>query len=196
MTTPTFYYDLGSPYAWLAAERIDALFPGGIEWVPVLLGGIFRTTGRSSWARTERRAAGMAEIEARAASRGLPAPRWPDPWPNDGLKAMRAATYADAEGRGRAFALAAFRLHFTEGRPLSDDRGIADAATRAGLDPQVTLAATDDPAVKDRLREATNRALRAGVTGIPSTVVGGNVHWGDDALEFAAREVVHRDASG
>lgn len=195
MTAPTFYYDLGSPYAWLATERIDALFPDGIEWVPVLLGGIFRATGRSSWARTDTRAAGIAEIEARAAARGLPPLRWPDPWPNDGLTAMRAATYADARHAGRRFALAAFRLQFTEGRPLNDPGAVAEAAARAGLDPDATLAATSDPDVKQRLRANTDQALARGVTGIPSVVVGTTVHWGDDALENAARELVHRDRS-
>ena len=60
------FYDLGSPYAWLTAERIE-----GATWVPVLLGGIFRATGRASWAGTEAREPGMAEIERRARERGL-----------------------------------------------------------------------------------------------------------------------------
>ena len=62
------------------------------EWVPVLLGGIFKATGRSSWGEGEARADGMAEVERRASERGLGAVRWPEPWPNDGLAAMRANT--------------------------------------------------------------------------------------------------------
>ena len=167
----TFFYDLGSPYAWLTAERIR-----GATWVPVLLGGIFRATGRSSWAETPQRAAGIAEIERRARDRGLPAPRWPDPWPNDGLTAMRAAAHVDHP----SFALAAFRLHFGEGRPLSDPANVALAAERAGLDGDEVLAATRDPAVKERLRANTDEALAAGVIGIPSVVLaGGEVLFGD-----------------
>ena len=188
MTAPRFYYDLGSPYAWLSAERIDDLLGPGVEWIPVLLGGIFRATGRSSWARTDRRAAGIAEIEARARARGLPAPRWPDPWPNDGLRVMRAAAHVDT----RAFALAAFRVHFVEGRPLSDPAGVARAAESAGLLPDRILAAAEGPDAKARLRANTDAALAAGVTGIPSVVVDGEVFWGDDRLEAAARKSVHR----
>ena len=92
MPAVTFYYDLGSPYAWLAAERVDGLLDA--DWVPVLLGGIFHATGRSSWAETQRRAEGIAEIERRASERGLPSPVWPAPWPNDGLRVMRAAVHA------------------------------------------------------------------------------------------------------
>jgi 2-hydroxychromene-2-carboxylate isomerase len=183
---PAFLYDLGSPYAWLAAERVDSVLPG-VTWVPVLLGGIFRATGRSSWARTPQRAAGIAEIERRAAERGLPPLRWPDPWPNDGLRVMRAATWAHRIGQGRAFALAAFRVHFTEGIPLSEPDGIARAAERAGLDPALALAAGDDPEIKAALRAATDAALAAGVRGIPTVLADGAVLWGDDRLEDAAK---------
>lgn len=174
-----FFYDLGSPYAWLTAERIGA----EVEWVPVLLGGIFAATGRSSWARTDAREGGIAEIERRAAARGLPPLVWPEPWPNDGLLAMRAATAAHALGEdaGRAFALAAFRLHFTEGRPLSDPAAVRDAAVRADLDPEPLLAPTQP--TKDALRTATDQAIALGVFGIPSLVTpAGDVVWGDDRI--------------
>src|SRR5918998_4183291 len=127
MSQPIFFYDLGSPYAWLAAERIDALFDEPPRWVPVLLGAIFKATGRGSWASTGARADGMAEIERRARERGLPPIRWADPWTNDGLHAMRVAAHADS----REFALAAFRVQFTEGLPLSDPANVALAAARA-----------------------------------------------------------------
>ena len=74
MTDVTFYFDVGSPYAYLAAERLPALLPEPVHWQPVLLGGLFRLTGRSSWALGDyrRRQAGMAEIERRTRSYGLP----------------------------------------------------------------------------------------------------------------------------
>src|SRR3954463_5019003 len=118
---PVFFYDLGSPYAWLTAERIDAVLPVAPEWVPVLLGGIFKATGRGSWAETDRRAEGIAEIELRALSRGVPPLRWPERWPNDGLHVMRVAAQADS----RKFALAAFRAQFVGGRALSDPATVA-----------------------------------------------------------------------
>jgi 2-hydroxychromene-2-carboxylate isomerase len=173
-----FFYDLGSPYAWLTAERIE-----GATWIPVLLGGIFRATGRSSWAETDARAEGVAEIERRARERGLPQPTWPEPWPNNGLTAMRAAVFAHDVGHGERFALAAFRTHFVDGRALSDPQNIALAAERAALDPDGMLEATQDPAVKERLKRNTEEALAAGVFGIPSVRLdGGMVVWGDDRI--------------
>ena len=52
---PIFYFDLGSPYAWLAAERIHQVLPVTPVWQPILLGGIWQQTGGQSWAMTERR---------------------------------------------------------------------------------------------------------------------------------------------
>ena len=186
MTGARFFFDVGSPYAWLAAERVDDVLPEPPVWVPVLLGGIFRATGRSSWAQTETRAEGVAEIERRARERGLPRLRWPSPWPNDGLLAMRAATAADLLGAGRAFALAAMRLQFTEGRPLGDPTHVAEAARRAGLDGAALLDAAAGAETKGRLREQTDAALAAGVTGVPAVLVDETAFWGDDRLEEAA----------
>ncbi len=64
---PVFYYDLGSPYAWLAAERINALFPVVPVWEPILLGALFKRFGRDSWANGPGREEGMREVERLAA---------------------------------------------------------------------------------------------------------------------------------
>ena len=70
MPVPTFYFDVGSPYAYLASERVANVLPEPVRWQPVLLGGLFKLTGRGSWALGDyrRRQAGMAEIERRARS--------------------------------------------------------------------------------------------------------------------------------
>ncbi len=159
-----------------------------VEWQPILLGGLFRLTGRSSWARSDarRRRLGMAEIELRAARYGLPSVCWPDPWPGDYLFAMRAVTYAQAVGRGEAMALTALRAAFTEGVNLSDPDGVLRVAERSGLDPAAVAAGTADPEIKRALRTATDAAHAAGVFGVPTLLVGGEVFWGEDRLDAAA----------
>jgi len=187
MAPRRFFLDVGSPYAYLAAERIASrAVPLDVEWVPVLLGGIFRARGRGSWARTDARDEGMREIEARAASYGLPPMAWPSVWPNDGLMAMRAATAADMDGTGRAFVLAAMRVAFRDGRNLEERDALAAAAREAGLDADALLARAVDPDVRARLRERTEEALATGVFGVPTVVVGDAVFWGDDRLVDAA----------
>jgi 2-hydroxychromene-2-carboxylate isomerase len=184
-----FYYDLGSPYAYLSAERISGLFTeAGLEqpeWQPILLGGLFRRFGRGSWAETPDRAEGMAEVERRAAEYGLPPIVWPEPWPGNTLVAMRVATFAKQTGRTVSFSLAAFRQAFAGGRDLSDPDNVMIAGAACELHPRALLKAVETEVVKTALREATDRAGDLGVEGVPAVVVGDEVFWGDDRLEEA-----------
>jgi 2-hydroxychromene-2-carboxylate isomerase len=186
--TPTFYYDLMSPYAYLAAERIDRVLPAGAHWQPVLLGGLFKLTGRSSGALGdyERRRRGMAEIERRAKDYGLASLRWPDSWPSSSLDAMRAAVFARRAGREREFAAAAFEVAFGQGDDLADVRHVLAAAERAGLEGAAVQAAIADRSIKDELRAETDAANARGVFGVPTVAVGEELFWGDDRLEEAA----------
>src|ERR1700760_3517052 len=111
---PVLYFDVGSPYSFLALERAERVLGAAPELRPVLLGGLFKLAGRASWGVGDPalREAGMLEGEARGGASALPAIRWPKPWPGDYLTAMRVATWADAQGAGAAFAFAAGRRLF------------------------------------------------------------------------------------
>ncbi len=155
----TFYFDLGSPYAYLTAERISGLFTDAEleqpEWQPILLGGLFQRFGRSSWADGPDREGGIAEVERRAADYGLPRLTWPDPWPGNTLFAMRAATFAKQTGRTVSFSLAAFRQAFAAGRDLSDPDNVMIAAAACELHPNALRKAVQTDVVKSALREPT-----------------------------------------
>jgi 2-hydroxychromene-2-carboxylate isomerase len=123
----------------------------------------------------------MAEVERRASAYGLPPVRWPANWPNNGLAAMRAAWVAKRDGREREFALAGFRMAFTEGIDLSEPEAVRELAERFGIEE----AGIASPAVKDALREASDDAVERGVIGVPTLLFGGEPVWGDDRLDEA-----------
>ena len=183
---PIFYYDLGSPYAYLTAERISRVLPLPPVWQPILLGGIWQQTRGRSWAVTDRREAGMAEVERRAAAYDLLPMRWPQGWPNNTLAAMRAATFAQQIGRAVAFSLAAFRQAFAGGRDLSDIDNVFIAAAACELHPNAVLKGVETQSTKERLRAATTEAYERGVRGVPTVAVGDQLFYGDDRLEEAA----------
>jgi 2-hydroxychromene-2-carboxylate isomerase len=187
MTDVTFYFDVGSPYAYLAAERVPSLLPEPVHWQPVLLGGLFKLSGRSSWALGDyrRRQSGMAEIERRARGYGLPPIVWPDPWPTDYLGAMRVAVFAFEQGVGREFTHSAMRAAFQHGRELSITAHVLDAAVQAGLDRTACQAAMADKRIKTALREVTDAAYARGVFGVPTVAIGDELFWGDDRLADA-----------
>jgi len=181
---PLFYFGAMSPYSWFAAERIGALLPQA-RWQGVLAGAVFKANGRTSWGLTDARERGIADCEARAAAHGLGSIRWPDPWPTSDLTVARAMAYADSQGLLEPYALAAMRLSFLEGADLGELDAVLEAARRAGLDPEALSEAIGREEVKQELRAVTDRALMAGVFGVPSVVIGEELYWGDDTLERA-----------
>jgi 2-hydroxychromene-2-carboxylate isomerase len=180
------FYDLGSPYGYLAVARAPAAFGVEPELVPVLLGGIFAERGHGSWAHTDARAENVAEVERRARAYGLPPVAWPPGWPPNTLAAMRAATWAKGLGDRGEFAAAAYRLAFVEGRDLADLDAVVAAAEQAGLPAAELTGALSRAEVKDELRRTTGEAWAAGVIGVPCVRVGSRVFYGDDHLEEAA----------
>jgi len=184
-----FYFDLGSIYSYLAAERISRLFGDAEltqpEWQPILLGGIFKTYGRSSWMLGAEREQGMRECERRAREYGLMPVVWPDPVPGNTLHAMRVATYAKSIGRSVSFALAAFRQAFAGGRDLTDPDNVAIAAAACEMHPNAIAKAAASDGVNRKLIAATERAGELGVRGVPTVRVGEQIFWGDDRLEEA-----------
>jgi 2-hydroxychromene-2-carboxylate isomerase len=164
---PAFFFDLGSPVAYLAAERALHGHPG-VEWIPVLAREL---PGAESWEAfrcAEERHIALAHIERAAAEQGLQPLRWPDPFPFDSLFAMRAATYAKQIGRTVAFALAAYRHAFAAGRSLADPDNVVIAAAACEMHPAAVLKAAELHGVSDRLEEATARAISLGVRDVPA----------------------------
>jgi 2-hydroxychromene-2-carboxylate isomerase len=176
------YYDLGSPYAYLAVERAERVLGAAPELCPVLLGAIFAARGHGSWAHTDARANNVAEVERRAAAYGLPPVRWPPGWPPNTLHAMRAAVWAGRAGRGEAFARVAFRRAFAAGGDLADVDVLRGVAAEVGLAADELPGAIAAPDVKDELRARTEEALARGVRGVPTLAIDGRLVYGDDAI--------------
>jgi 2-hydroxychromene-2-carboxylate isomerase len=185
---PTLFYDLGSPYAYLAVERAEAVLGIRPRLHPMVLGPIFALRGHGSWAHTETRAANQREVEARAARYGLPPVRWPAGWPPNTLRPMRAVVWAERTGAcGDAFARAAFRAAFAEGADLLDATVLEMLAVRIGLPANALVAGLEDPAIKDALRASTQEAIDLGVRGAPTVLTdAGALVFGDDRLAEAA----------
>jgi 2-hydroxychromene-2-carboxylate isomerase len=178
-----FYYDTNSPYAYLAAMRVDEVLPG-VQWRPMAFGILIREIGKRPWSLGEERPAGVAEIERRAAERGLPPLRWHEDWPvgTYSLEPLRALVFAEERGVQRELALALYRAFFAEGRSLAEPENVLAAASAVGLDSGEVRAAIADDRIKERLKHNTDEALGLGVTGVPTVVVDGEIFWGDDRL--------------
>jgi len=188
---PVFYFAAMSPYSWLAAERLTEVLPQA-RWEPLFAGGLFRAAGRKSWGLDERREGNMGECERRAREYGLGPITWPERWPTNDIRVARAMTYADSRGRLHEYALAAMRAAFREGADLERREVLLELGARVQIPVEELGAALEDPAVKGRLRTATDGAHERGVIGVPTVAVGEQLFWGDDRLEEAAQAAARR----
>lgn len=193
MGTPLFFFGAMSPYSWFAAERIRGLVPDA-SWRPVFAGALFKANGRRSWGLDDRRAAGLADCEARAAAYGLGPISWPDPWPSNDVLVARAMAVADRRGVLEPFALAAMRLAFQEGGDLGELSVVQAAGERVGIAPTELGRDVRQQEIKDAVRAVNDQALALGVFGVPTAVVGGGRFWGDDRLDEAAAAARASDA--
>jgi 2-hydroxychromene-2-carboxylate isomerase len=182
---PRFYYDLASPDAYLAAERVMHVLPEVPEWIPVRLSGLV-AGGVGAFRCAEEETIYRDDVESRAARYGLQPVRWPEPFPADTEWAMLAATYAKEIGRGVAFSLAAFRQAFAAGRDLGERDSVLMAAAACEMHPAAVVKGAGLASARARLDAATTAAAAAGVLDVPAVLAGGRVFHGDRELEAAA----------
>lgn len=191
---PTFYFDLASPEAYLAAERVLHDLPELAEWIPVWLGGLTAGAVGDGWRCAYEAEAYREDVERKAAARGLQPVRWPSPFPSDTRWAMLVATYAKQIGRTVPFAQAAFRQAFAGGRDLGERDWVLIAASACEMHPTATLKGAGLDSIARRLDEATAAAGAAGVLDVPAVRVGDRVFHGDAELDAAAAALRARAA--
>lgn len=175
-----FHFDLASPFSYLAAERVEAVFDA-VEWVPARSPGLAATTQLGPRALSEMET--RAERRAAALRLGLV---WPEQWARPVPRAMRAAAYAVEAGRGAAFVLAAGRLAFCGGFCVENRDILSEAAAAAGLDTDAVLAAALNSGRDAEIERAGRRLISAGADCLPVVEVGGRHFCGEDRLEAAA----------
>jgi 2-hydroxychromene-2-carboxylate isomerase len=181
----SFYFDLSSPEAYLAAERILQLLPAPAEWQPVLASELPGAEHANSLRREDEQ--GFRErIARRAQELRLQPLRWPDPFPFDSELAMRVATYAKSIGRTVPFAQAAFRQAFAGGHSLSETDHVLIAAAACEMHPAAVLRGAELHSVKRELATATATAASSHIIDVPAIRVGERVFLGERAVEDAA----------
>ena len=185
---PTFYYDLSSPEAYLAAERSASVLGTVPEWQPVRLSGL-RAGEVGPFRCGAEVDAYREDIGRRVVLYGLQPLRWPAAFPADVEWAMLAATYAKQIGRAVAFSLAAFRQAFAAGRDLGDPDTVMLAAAACEMHPAAVAKGAALVSITRRLDEATDSAAEAGVLEVPAVRVGERVFHGDRELEAAAAAI-------
>lgn len=183
--TCEFFFDVGSPAAYLAYTQLPTL-PGRVVLKPMLLGGVFQATGNHSPMTVPAKGRYMlGDLERYAARYGVPFAHNPH-FPINTLTLMRGAIGLQMreEAKLPPYLDAVFRAIWVEGRDMNDAQAVGAVLQGAGFDPMALLALAQDAAVKDELKRATQEAIDRGVFGAPTFFTGGQMFWGQDRLDF------------
>ncbi|MRG97142.1 2-hydroxychromene-2-carboxylate isomerase [Polyangium spumosum] len=187
MRVVRFYFDVISPYVWLAwtqVPAIEARTGARFELEPVLFAGLLGAHGNKGPAEIAPKRVHMLHDVARWAMTLKRPYAGPPAHPFNPLKAQRMCAALEDAGERRRLAGALIVGTWEKGLDLMDDAVLRAIADDAGLDGAALLAATTEPAVKERLRANTERALAEGVFGVPSFLVDAELFWGSDRLVF------------
>jgi 2-hydroxychromene-2-carboxylate isomerase len=181
-----FFFDLTSPYSYLAATQIGAIARrtgGEVAWRPMALGAVFKAVGYAGpqFVPPAKRRYQLMDLSRWAAEYGVPW-RMSSHFPSNTIHAMRLILVD--EQRAEAVALAAFSAMWAEDLDVKDDTVLARIAERGGLDVAAALRAIETPEIKERLKANGDEAVARGVFGAPAMLVGEQLFWGNDRLPF------------
>jgi 2-hydroxychromene-2-carboxylate isomerase len=180
-----FYFDPVSPYSWLAARQIDRVEAAGaeVDFRPVLFAGLLAAYGTKGPAELPaKRAYTMRDVLRTAARLGLPV-QGPPTHPFNPLRALRMCIALDGAGERRSFGVALLDAAWERGLDLTDDDVLVSLAQECGLDGRALIARASDADVKQRLIDATNAAIAAGIFGVPTFRIDGEIFWGEDRID-------------
>ena len=183
MSDLQFFYDVASPYSYLAAARIERVAQTAnvtVRWTPFLLGGVFRSVGNTMPAAVPARAAYLFKDLNRWALADETEFRFSSTFPHNSLLCMRVLTAAPADLL-IPLSQRLFKAAWVDDKNIGDPEVVREVLG----DHAYLIEATTDPAIKASLIETTSAAVELGAFGAPSFVVGEELFWGNDRLEMA-----------
>jgi len=202
MANVEFHFDFGSPNAYLAhliVPEIERRTGAKFEYVPILLGGVFKMTNNRSPVESMRGIKNRLEYEALERQRfinrhGITQFTHNPFFPVNTLLIMRGAVAAQLDGLLEGYVDAVFRHMWAEPKKMDDPEVVRAALDRSGFDAARLLARTQEPEVKDRLIKNTEATVARGTFGIPTFFVGTEIFFGKDRLRDVEEEIARTHA--
>jgi 2-hydroxychromene-2-carboxylate isomerase len=202
MARVEFHFDFGSPNAYLAhvvIPEIERRTGAKFEYVPVLLGGVFKLTNNRSPAESLQGIKNKPEYEALERERfvrrhNISRFKMNPFFPVNTLLIMRGAIAAELEGVLARYIDEVFRHMWAEPKKMDDPEVVLTALEQSGLDAARLLARTQEPEVKDSLLRNTQASVARGTFGSPTFFVGEEIFFGKDRLRDVEEEIVRTKA--
>jgi 2-hydroxychromene-2-carboxylate isomerase len=193
-----FQFDFGSPNAYLAELALPAIEQRtGVkfDYVPVLLGGVYKATGNLSPAELLRGIKNKPDYNALETRRFLRRHnitkfKMNPFFPVNTLALMRGAVAAQFEGVFEPYFRAAYHHMWVEPKKMDDPAVFREAISSSGLDIDHLIARSQQDDVKKKLIGNTGNAVARGTFGSPTFFVGDEIYFGKDSLRDVEEEIV------
>ncbi len=195
-----FHFDFGSPNAYLSHKVIPAICErtgAACDYVPVLLGGVFKLTNNKSPMEQfqgirNKNEYGRLEMERFIRKHGLTAFQRNPHFPVNTVQIMRGAIVMQRQGQLLEYVDAVYRHMWEEGRKMDDPDVIAEALDEAGFDGKGILEGIQEQSVKDELLANTTASVDRGTFGSPTFFVGDEIFFGKDRLGEVEEEILRQ----
>lgn len=183
-----FYFDFGSPTAYLAHKRLQQLseqYALEVQYVPMLLGGVFKASGNVSPVTIPAKGKYMLEHDLPRFAKRYSVPLKFNPhFPINTLTLMRAAIAAQHQGCFDAYVDTVYDAIWAQEKNMGDLEVVAEVLEASGLDAQALLTSSQEPEVKAELVSNTEAAVARGTFGTPTMFMDGQMYFGQDRLDF------------
>ncbi len=198
-----FHFDFGSPNAYLShlvIPEIEKRTGVKFEYVPVLLGGVFKATNNRSPGEAFRDIKNKPQYQRIEMQRfirkhGITSFKFNPHFPVNTITIMRGALAAQGLGIFERYVDEVYRNMWSEGRKMDDPAVVAAAWKESGFDADKLFAGTQDQAVKDRLMTNTQRSVERGAFGSPTFFVGDEIFFGKDRLRDVEEAIIEAKAA-
>lgn len=194
--TVEFFWDVASPYTYLASTQIEALevsTGAKVVYRPFLLGGVFKATGNAPPALVQSRALYMGKDLHRWRTRyavPMKLPVQEVTFPVVSVLPMRVATALDKRGLGKQACHAMMEAYWEKGHDPAEEAFLRAIAVALEQDPDEIMAEAVSPDVKGALRSTTEEAVERGAFGAPTFFVGNSMFFGNDRMDFVASALI------
>ena len=184
-STVEFFFDPISPYAWLASKQLHKLTDAGmqINCQPVLFAGLLNAHGQKGPAEIEAKRRYVFADAIREADRSGYTFKGPPTHPFNPLRALRMCTALDDANDRLTFAKAMLKAAWEDEKELGDANVLDGIANGCGFADHRLGNAAEQPEIKNRLMQATARAIEFGVFGVPTFLFRGELFWGSDRID-------------
>ena len=183
-----FYFDFISPYTYLAYKKIQSL-PKNIKinYKPILLGGLHNLEGITAPAFIRPKLKHMINDCLLIAKKNNFDFRWNSKFPINSLNIMRGYFVINLKNKDK-YIETMFNAYWKDDLDISREEILKPLLDQCKIDKNIFFKTIKDPAIKEKLKDATKNAHEKEVFGAPTFIVNNKIFWGQDRLEFALDE--------